>query len=134
MINDAKSAITSKLLELYPTGYAIYDEMAPEAAAKPYFLISVTNQTYSKLINNKYISVLSLDITYYSDQAAVRLDAISKQETLLRAFDFISTYNVNDKSAKITDNVLHFTFQIQYYEMSQEEFVLMQHQTINTKL
>ena len=134
MISDVKSAITNKLMELYPTGYAVYDEMVPEGVAKPYFLISVTNQTYSKRISNKYISVLSLDITYHSDQAAIRVDAISKQETLLRAFDFISTYNVKNKVAKITDNVLHFTFDIQYYEMSQEEFTLMQHQTINTKI
>jgi hypothetical protein len=134
MINDVKSAITDKLMRLYPVGFAVFDEVVPEAAAKPYFLISVTNQTYSKRINNKYSSVLSLDITYHSDQAAVRLDAISKQETLLRAFDSIGTYHVKNKAAKITDNVLHFTFDIQYYEMSQEELIYMQHQTTNTTI
>ena len=132
MTNDVKSAITNKLMELYPVGFAVFDEVVPEAAAKPYFLISVTNQTYSKCIGNKNSSVLSLDITYHSDQAAVRLDAISKQEILLRAFDSIDTYHVKNKAAKITDNVLHFTFDIQYFEMSLEEVTLMQQQTTNT--
>ncbi|HHV09253.1 MAG TPA: hypothetical protein GXX75_03105 [Clostridiales bacterium] len=134
MISDVKSAITSKLMGLYPTGYAIYDEEAPETAAKPYFLISVTNQTYSKRFNNKYSSVLYLDIAYHSDQAEVRADGISKQEALLRDFDYISTYKVRNKAAKITDNVLHFTFDLQYYELTKEEFTLMQQQTINTRV
>lgn len=134
MISDVKAAIISKLMELYPTGYGIYDEVVPEAVAKPYFLISVTNQSYSKRINNRYSSTLTLDITYQSDQAAVRVDAITKQETLLRGFDSVSNYKVKNKAAKITDNVLHFTFDIQYYEMSQEEFILMQQQTIHTTI
>ena len=134
MISDVKAAITGKLMELYPAGYGVYDEFVPEAAAKPYFLVSVTNQIYSKRINNKYSSMLSLDITFHSDQAAVRIDAITKQEELLRGFDFVSNYKVKNKAAKITDNVLHFTFDIQYYEMSPEEFILMQQQTIHTTI
>jgi hypothetical protein len=62
------------------------------------------------------------------------VDAITKQEILLRGFDSVSNYKVKNKAARITDNVLHFTFDIQYYEMSQEEFILMQQQTIHTKI
>lgn len=134
MISDVKEAIVNKLKEIYPTGYVIYDEVLPETNSKPSFLIAITNQSYSKRFNNKYNSVLSFDVAYYSDQTAVRADCIRVQEDLLRAFELIGTFLVREKNAKITDNVLHFTFDIRYSEFIEEQSVLMQQRQINTNI
>lgn len=134
MISEIKAAIINKLTELYPTGYTIYDEELPEAPNKPSFLITLTGQSYGKRLGNKFISELSFDITFYSDQTAVRTDCIKLQEEILRAFDFIGTYQIRNKSAKITDNVLHFTFDIRYSEIQEEQSSIMQKQLIKTNL
>jgi len=134
MISDAKAAIVNKLKELYPTGYVIYDEVLPETISTPAFLIRIASQSYNKRFNNKYTNELSFDVAYYSNLTTARVDCVSIQENLLHAFDLISTYKVRNKNAKITDNVLHFTFDIRYSEFIAEELILMQQQQINTNL
>lgn len=133
MISDIKESIKSKLLELYP-GNVIYDEDLPETLTKPSFLIQITSQSYNRRIGNRYISDLIFDISYFSDQTAVRADYIAVQEKLLQSFDLIGTHQVRSKVAKITDNVLHFTFEIRYSEMVDTEVSVMQQQQTNTKL
>lgn len=135
MLSVVKEAITNKLKELYPTGYEIYDESLPEPYIKPSFLTTITNQSYQKRLGNRYTSELSLDITYYSDQTSVRTDCLRIQEDLLRAFDLIGTFQVRNKIAKITDNVLHFTFEIIYSERKEEQASsLMQQKQIITNI
>lgn len=135
MLSVIKEAIANKLIELYPTGYEIYEETLPESYIKPSFLVTITNQSYHKRLGNRYTSELSLDITYYSDQTSIRLDCLRVQEELLRAFDFIGTFQVRNKIAKITDNVLHFTFDIIYSEKKEEQASsLMQQKQIITNI
>jgi hypothetical protein len=134
MISDLKTAIVSKLFEIYQIGYVTYDEDLPESFSKPAFLIQITNQSYHRRLSNKFSSEVSFDITYYSDQSAIRADCIRVQETLLKAFDMIGTYQVMNKISKITDGILHFTFDIRYCEMLQEEECLMQQQQTNTNI
>lgn len=134
MISDVKAAIISKIQEIYPSGYTIYDEDLPVSVSKPAFLIQITNQSYSRQAGNKYLSELSFDISYYSAQTAIRADMIGVQEAMLQAFDLIGTYQIKNKVAKITDNVLHFTFNIRYSEAKEEAITFMQHQKTNTKI
>jgi len=134
MISDLKTAIVSKLLEVYPTGYVTYDEDLPESISKPAFLIQVTKQSYNRQLRNKFNCEISVDIAYYSNQLAIRANCIQVQESLLKAFDMIDTFQVINKIAKITDNVLHFTFDIRYSEVIEEEMCAMQQQQTNTKL
>ena len=134
MISDVKTAIINQLGELFPSGYRFYDEIVPEDASKPYFLISLLVQTYNKRFNRTYSGVLSMDITYDSNQTNIKPDCINIMERLQREFDFAGNYRLKNKTAKITDNVLHFTFDIQYSEVKEEQYTQMQQQTINTKL
>lgn len=134
MISDLKAAIVSKLLELYPSGFMIYDEDLPDSITKPAYLIQITSQSYDRRVSNKYNSELSFNISYYSNQTSVRTDCIQVQEVLLRAFDNIGSCQVMNKIAKITDNILHFTFDIRYSEELQEEKCFMQQQQTNTDL
>lgn len=132
MISNIKQAIVNKLLELYPD-YTIYDEDVPQNFKTPSFLISLIEQNYSKRLNNKYKSTLSFDIAYFSDEDSTEIknDCLDVQIDLIRAFDLVGSYRVLNKQATITDDVLHITFDINYSELKEEEFVKMQKQTTN---
>lgn len=135
MINSLKQAIKDKLAALYPTTI-IYDQELPTSLERPSFFIALTKQEYKKRIGNKYKSVLSFDIAYYSDNATADLktDCLEKQLELFRAFDLLNTVRVSNKQANITENVLHFTFDMSYSEMIVETDPVMQTQTTNTNL
>lgn len=135
MISNIKQAIVNKLLELYPD-YTIYDEDVPQNFKTPSFLISLIEQNYSKRLNNKYKSTLSFDIAYFSDEDSTEIknDCLDVQIDLIRAFDLVGSYRVLNKQATITDDVLHITFDINYSELKEEEFVKMQKQTTNTNI
>ena len=130
MLNEIKQSIKDNLTALFPPGegYALFDETVPEGSEKPYFLLLLTEQTYSKKLKNKYQSTLSFDLGYYSnlDIAENKKDLMRVQETLIRSFDSAGTYRVRNKSAQITEQVLHVTFDISYSEMKVEEAVSMQ--------
>jgi len=136
MISEIKKAIINKLLEVYPTGYKRYDEDIPQKFVPPLFVVSTIDQDYSKRINNKYNGMLSFDLAYHSEKGSteIKADCLRVQEDLLRAFDFIGTFKVLNKDARITDNVLHITFDVKYSEMKTETSVPMQTQTTNTNL
>jgi len=136
MISEIRQTIINKLLEVYSTGYKRYVEDIPQKFITPAFLISVIDQDYSKRINTRYNGALSFDVAYFSDKGAteIKADCLRVQEDLLRAFDFIGTFKVLNKDARITDNVLHITFDVKYSEMKTETSVPMQTQTTNTNL
>jgi len=133
MINDVKQAIANKLLDLHP-GYTVYDEDIPQNFRQPSFLITLTDQDYSKRISNKYKSLLSFDIAYFSDKkpTEIKNDCYEVQENLLRGLDLIGSFRVQNKQANITDNVLHITFDINYSEIKVETFNKMD--TANIKI
>ncbi|QOX63675.1 hypothetical protein FRZ06_10085 [Anoxybacterium hadale] len=130
MLNEIKQSIKDKLTALFPPeeGYALFDEKVPEGSEKPYFLLLLTKQTYSKKLKNKYQSILYFDLGYYSnlDTAENKKDLMRVQEILVRSFDSAGTYRVRNKSAQIIEQVLHVTFDISYSEMKVEEAVSMQ--------
>jgi hypothetical protein len=135
MINSIKQAIVNKLLELHP-GYKIYDEDVPQNFKKPSFLISLTDQDYNKSLNNKFKSLISFDVAYFSDKriTEIKEDCFDMQVSLFRGFDLIGRYRVLNKQATITDNVLHFTFDMNYSEIKEEISDKMQTQETNTNL
>jgi hypothetical protein len=132
MLNEIKQSITDKLTALFPPeeGYALFDETVPEGSGseKPYFLLLLTKQTYSKKLKDTYQSTLSFDLGYHSnlDIAENKKDLMRVQEILIRSFDSAGTYRIRNKSAQITEQVLHVTFDISYSEMKVEDAVSMQ--------
>ncbi|MCF6466347.1 phage tail terminator family protein [Clostridium sp. Cult2] len=135
MINSVKREIVNKLLVLYPN-YTIYDEDIPQNFKKPSFLITLIDQDYSKRLNTKFKSLLSFDIAYFSNSRTTEIkeDCLSVQLNLFREFDLIGTYRVLNKQATITDNVLHFTLDINYSEIKKDLRILMQQQQTNTNI
>mgnify|MGYP000922519517 FL=1 len=133
MVNEIINAIAQRLNELYPN-YKCYTDDIPQKFTLPAFVIFTIDQDYSKRLNSKYKSRIGFDLAYFSDKAKqeIKSDCLAVQENLLRNFDVLKTFKVVNKNARITDNVLHVTFDINYSEMKIEDQILMQTQTTNT--
>lgn len=134
MTDDIIAAIETQLKTLCPTVYRFY---CPQNFKTPSFLISVTDQDYKRLLTGSFSGKLSLDVQYFSgaksvDIKAIRADCVSMQETLLRGFNLVGSFRVLNKDARITDNVLHFTFDVKYSERVSNNDPLMQSMTQNT--
>lgn len=136
MINDIKSAIINKLKETYPAITKRYTDNVPQKFGKPSFLLSVIDQDYEKRINTKYRSMLSFDLAYFSDKdtATIKSDCLAMQESLLREFDLVGSFRIENKNARTTDDVLHMTFDVKYSEMKTETSMPMQTQKTNTNI
>lgn len=135
MINETKQAIANKLKELYPA-HKVYMEDVPQNFKTPSFLLILTDQDYNKLLLNKFKSLLSFDVAYYSDKDKIEIkeDCQDVQINLFRSFDLVGGYRIKSKQAAIVDNVLHFTFSIEISEMFQEDYIKMQKQQTNTNI
>ncbi|MDR7856304.1 DUF6838 family protein [Tissierella sp.] len=127
MISNIRQEIVNKLLELYPT-YTVYVDDIPQNFQKPSFLIDLIEQDYEKRMNRKFNSLLSFDIAYFSNSKLKDLkeDCQEVKLNLFREMDLIGSYRALSKQATITDNVLHFTFNINYSEIKVEQFEKMQ--------
>ena len=135
MISEIKQAIEQKIHEQYPEA-TIYDEDIPQNFKTPSFLVTVIEQSYGKRLANKYNSTVSFDVAYFSDKGKneVKSDCQAVQVDILRAFEFVGSFRIQNKQATIADNVLHITFNVNYSELKIEEFAKMQTQTTNTNL
>lgn len=137
MISSVKRAVAEKLENMFPDNiYTVYDEYLPQDFSKPSFLITLTKQDYKKILNNKYKSLLSFDISYFSDksESKIKNDCIDVQLDLLRQFDSAGLFKIINKKAEIKDNVLHFTFDLSYCEIKKEIYSKMEEQKTNTNL
>jgi len=136
MINDIKQAIAQKIHEQYPSS-TIYDEDIPQNFKTPSFLVTVIEQSYGKRLANKYNSTVSFDVAYFSDKGKneTKSDCQAAQVNLLRAFELVGTFRVQNLQATIVDNVLHITFDVRYSEIKTgEEIPKMQAQATNTDI
>lgn len=134
MIRDLKNTIKQQLSGLY-TEYTIYEDEIPEIHETPAFLVQLTGQEYNKRLSNNYQSILSFDVTYYSNQegAAMKTDEQEVQLTLLRAFETVPGYRIQKRKASILEQVLHLTFEVVVHERKTAEAVKMQQSQLQTK-
>ncbi|MCI2105093.1 MAG: hypothetical protein LKK00_00010 [Intestinimonas sp.] len=132
MISEIRQAVVGELETLYPTAKRYFDSV-PQDFTRPSFLITVTGQNYEKRLGGAYRSTLSLDVAYFSaaDQTGILSDCLEVQETLLRSFDLVGGFRATNKNAKITDQVLHLTFDVNYSEKKVEPGTLMGTVTTN---
>lgn len=142
MISDIQLAAVAKLKELFPDEtrkIRRYIDDIPQEFKKPAFVLFEVDQDYSKRINTKYNGRITFDLAFFSDKATqeIKSDCLSVQETLLRGFDLIGTNNlfrVLNKNARITDNVLHMTFDVNYSETKTTTEGKMKTQETNTNI
>jgi hypothetical protein len=137
MISDIRTAILQKVQTEYPLlSYKYYKDDIPQKFATPSFFISLFDHEYSKRISNTYSGTLSFDLAFYSEKSTsiIKSDLVEKQEVLMKLLDITGTFKILNKNAKITDNVLHITFDVKYSELKEEDFTAMQSQTTNTNI
>lgn len=120
MISDLQTAIKFKLNGLYGE-YTVYTDYIPQHFKTPSFLISIADQNYTKLLKDTYQGIITFDVQYFSgakptDIKATRLDCLTVQENLFRAFDTLGLCHPYNMGTKIMDEVLHFTFTVKYSE------------------
>lgn len=122
-------------MDLYPR-FTRYIDDIPQNFKKPSFVILTIDQDYSKRLNTKYKSRIGFDIAYFSDKpiTEIKSDCLAVQEILLREFDYFGAFKALNKNARITDNVLHMTFDVNYSEIKIEDQIPMQAQTTNTNI
>lgn len=130
MISNVRQEVVNKLLELYPT-HTVYVDDVPQRFKKPSFLINLIDQDYNKRMNRKFDSLLSFDVAYFSNAKDKKEDCQNVQLELFRGMDLLATYRVLNKQASITDNVLHFIFDINYSEIINETHTKMIKAKIN---
>lgn len=134
MINEIRQAVINKLAELCPAVTRRYLDDVPQNFKPAAFLLAVYEQDYNKRLSAKYKSTISFDLAYFSDKGAadIKSDCLAMQEILLRGFDMVGTFRVLNKKARITDNVLHLLFDVEYSEMIPVTDPLMRAQETNT--
>lgn len=137
MINSIETAVLKALQVDYPlTIYKYYIDNIPQDYVKPAFFLKVIDTVYDKRLDKKYRSTVTFDLSYYSDlyDEDVIAECINIQISILRILDFAGIYKILNKNARITDNVLHVTFDVAYSEMVTETGTAMQSQTTNTNI
>lgn len=121
MIRDVKELIEYKLKDLYPLA-TIYDEVKPTNSVKPSFLIQVVDQKYTKILRDKYKSVISFKTTYFSDknENEIKNDILKVQRELFRELELLEGLNFKirllNKGIEIVNNELNFMFDVKYSE------------------
>ncbi|MPN04553.1 hypothetical protein SDC9_151794 [bioreactor metagenome] len=132
MIDEIRQAIVNELKSLYPEAKRYLDNV-PQGFARPSFRIAVIEQGYKKRLTGAYRSTISLDVAYFSaaGQAGILSDCLRVQETLLRGFDLVEGFRITSKDARVTDQVLHLTFDVKYSERQVEPGTLMGTVTTN---
>ncbi len=138
MINDIQLAVVAKLKELFPDSVRKirrYIDDIPQKFEKPAFVLFEVDQDYSKRLNVKYKGRITFDLAFFSDKASqeIKSDCLAIQEELLRGFDYFGAFKALNKNARVTDNVLHMTFDVNYSEMKVDTGTHMQDHKINLK-
>lgn len=137
MINSIETAILKALQVNYPlTTYKYYIDNIPQDYVKPAFYLKAIDTVYDKRLDKKYRSTITFDLSYYSElyEEDIIAECIDIQISILRILDFAGIYKILNKNARITDNVLHVTFDVAYSEMVTETGTPMQSQTTNTNI
>lgn len=138
MIPEIQKAIAAAASALYP-GCTVYKDYDPQNFKMPSFLITIADQDYAKRLGTVNKGKVSVDLQYFSGVSAtniagVRADCLVAQENLLHGFDLIGGFRVINKDARITDNVLHFTFDIKYSEILVSDETKMNIMQTNTSI
>lgn len=136
MIVELYKAISAECLKICPDA-EMYRNNIPQGFKVPCFLVQVADtQAQRKLFDSQQI-VQSMDVSFFPQgRKEERLFECEKmKEEMLRGFDVISvegiSFYVTGKSARITDDVLHFFFDVSYREKLIKDEPLMEELTTN---
>lgn len=132
MITQLYVNIAAGLSEVKSCG--IYREEAPQSAVLPYFLITLGEQNPSRGLNGRMKNAVNIDISYFPEAEDGRHEECWRTgQDLTRKFA-VKNYKIKKRNLKIVDEVLHFTFVVDYREADADVIPTMQTGTQNTNL
>jgi len=136
MINDVYKGISAECKIVNPTA-KVYRDNTPQNFTTPAFLVEQIDFSPVRSINGKQRISVQFDLKYFPDGEAK--DYLNKcrlmQEELSRHFHVLEgSFYVKDRSFKVTDNVLHFQFTVDYAEALVAGETPMQELETNTNM
>lgn len=132
MVNKLYQSIAAGLHSVKPC--TVYQEDVPNDFVRPYFLISISGLKSSDGINGRMKHTASLDITYVpEDPAEKRSESWKVGLDLTRKFQ-AEAFKIKNRSLKIAEQALHFTFDAEYREYYDPAMAKMQTMSQNTKM
>ncbi len=136
MIVELYKAISAECKKLCPDA-VMYRNNVPQGFKFPCFLVQVADTLAQRKLFDSQQIVQSMDVSYFPEKGKEeRLFECEKmKEEMLRAFDVIVadsiSFYVTGKNARITDDVLHFFFDVSYKEKLVKDEPLMEELTTN---
>lgn len=136
MINDVYKGISAECKTANPAA-KVYRDNIPQNFKTPAFYAELLKFSPSRSLNSKQRISSQFDLQYFPDgePTEYKTKCIQMQEELSRRFHVLEgSFYVKDRSFKVTDDVLHFQFTVDYTEALITEKTPMQELETNTNL
>lgn len=136
MINDVYKGIKEECKSIIPD-IKVYRDNIPQNFKTPSFFAELIDFTPERSINGKQRISAQFDLQYFPDGESIeyKTKCIQMQEELSRHFRVMEgSFYVKDRSFKVTDDVLHFQFTVEYTEAFIVNETPMQELETNTNL
>lgn len=136
MINDVYKGIKAECKSIIPD-IKVYRDNIPQNFITPSFFAELIDFTPVRSINGKQRISAQFDLQYFPDGESIeyKTKCIQMQEELSRHFHVMDgSFYVKDRSFKVTDDVLHFQFAVDYTEAFISDETPMQELETNTNM
>ena len=136
MINEVYRGIVEECRVVSPT-VQVYRDHIPQNFIVPAFFVELTGFVPVRSINGKQRVSAHFDLQYFPDGEPKEhiTKCIDMQEELVRHFHVLpGSFYVKNRSGKVTDNILHFQFTINYIQAVESEETSMGELETNTNL
>ena len=116
----------------------VYKEGVPQNFAQPSFLVSFYGQNPLSGINGRLENTVSVDVSYFPETAQrggcdTREECWEIAQDLMRGLR-IEDFKIKNRNFNITDNILHFMFEVTYREYLETTGRKMQTMSQNTDI
>lgn len=136
MINDVYKGIATECKSII-ANVKVYRDNTPQNFKTPSFFTEIINYAPERSINGKQKVSAQFDLQYFPDgePTEYKTKCIQMQEELSRHFHVLEgSFYVKDRSFKVTDDVLHFQFTVDYNEALAAGETPMQELETNTNM
>ncbi len=136
MINDVYKGISVECKIVNPAA-KVYRDNIPQNFKTPAYYAELLEFSPTRSINSKQRISTQFDLQYFPDgePTGYKTKCIQMQEELSRQFHVLEgSFYVKDRSFKVTDDVLHFQFTVEYTEAFISDETPMQELETNTNI
>lgn len=136
MINDVYKGIAAECKAI-AQGIKVYRDNIPQNFTPPAFFAELIDFSPTRSVNGKQRISAQFDLQYFPDgePTEYKSKCVQMQEELSRRFHVLDgSFYVKDRSFKVTDDVLHFQFTVDYTEAYIADETSMQELETDTNL